>query len=151
MLIKKNSGTVLRPAYAENAEYDPNKLVQSILETFVNAGVYPKKIEVRTKETETVLRSLCRKAGIKLAVVEELPNMDEALDSMDDAFAGFMDDDFDPDELTGSFESAFSEMSSMTDEELQSMPQELAEQFLVLANNGMMPENLAKRIKRLFH
>lgn len=150
MLINKSSGLMLRPAYAENAEYDPNEMLQSVLEVFVNAGVYPKRIEVRTEETETVLRPLCEKAGIKLTVVEELPQMDELFDSLEDDYEEIMDGDIDPDGLMGALDGALSELASMTDEDLRQMPPELADQLLALANNGMMPENLAKRIKRLF-
>ena len=61
-----------------------------------------------------------------------------------------MDSDIDPDALVDSFESALSELDAMSDEELVKMPPQLAQQLLFMAKNGMMPEILAKRIKRLF-
>lgn len=147
--VDHKTGMVYRLVAAEGRNYDPDELLHSTIETLLQAGIYPKEIWIRTEETEALLRKFCGKAGIKLTAAEELAELDEAVNAMEEDLGAGMGG-FDPDEIEGTLAEMIDSLSGMSDAELRSMPGEMIDAIMMLLEGGMLPQTLAKRVRRLF-
>ena len=85
----------------------------------------------------------CKKAGINLVRDENFDLLDEAMNIMLDRFEDTEDeDDFGPDDLAEMLE-------SMSEKELRSIPDFMIDQIKEMAQNGLLPESIAEKMKRL--
>lgn len=159
MAVDKGTGMVCTPVLSEQPELDPEAMVNEFVRSLTLQTYYPRRIEYRTDETAALLSLFCKTAGIRLVRMTQLPELDLAVEDLDD-YSGmgeddddFDDDDFDDDEEADALEelAALSEMMvGLSDAELRQIPPFIAAQALELAELGMIPAELAKRLKRLF-
>ena len=77
-----DDGMILQPVVGDKAVYDANEMLEAFLQTLVQSNIYPKKIAVRTEETEVLLKEFCQKAKIRFAKQKTLKLLDEAVDNM---------------------------------------------------------------------
>jgi hypothetical protein len=82
MTVVQENGLVLTPVMPKGVDYDPNEMMDGLLNALVSAKFYPDAIMARTEETLTILEPFCKKAQIKLVESNELDELDDAIDAM---------------------------------------------------------------------
>ena len=82
LMAAVDDGMILQPVFGDKAVYDSNEMLEAFLQTLVQSNIYPKKIAVRTEETEVLLHEFCQKAKIRFAKQKTLKLLDEAVDNM---------------------------------------------------------------------
>jgi hypothetical protein len=99
---------------------------------------------VRDKRTEILLSEFAKQVDTKVLLHDDLPLLDEIGEDM---IVHFCDDQDQNEEEMEEFLKTFMEMD---DETLQSMPYELRKQMLELESQGVLPEPVSARVRRLF-
>ena len=150
MAVDSDSGFLYPLNMVENFEEHPEALLDTFAERLLEMETCPKVIAVNDERTYALLQNLCNAVGIKLMLT------DEELDSLEEAKAGLFaamppDDPFDgqpEDPGFDMFEEKMYLLMQMSDSELRTMPKELAHQMLQLAEEGMLPEEVARKLQR---
>lgn len=142
LLSVDEEGMVRLPVMMRHAEYDPNEAIDSLMKGMIAERIRPVEIHVRTAETTSLLVFFCKKAGIKLVRDENLDLLDEAKNMMLERLEESEEDDFGPDDLVEMLE-------SMSEKELRAMPDFMIVQIMEMAQNGLLPERITEKVKRL--
>ena len=106
----------------------------------------PKTIYCGDDRCFALLKDLCEKTGIQRERTDELEALDEVMQSLLEHMAEDEDDLSTEDELAELVEA----LTQMSDTELRSAPQEIVNMLYSLAEAGELPDELSKRIKKLF-
>lgn len=129
----------------ENAAKIANTFAEKLLETSC-----PKAIRAGDGRCFAILQDLCKKAGIHLAREDQLETLDEimqalfyGLDQNEDKGGNVMPD---PEEL----EQLYETLMVLRDGELKQMPTDMANMLLDMADWGFVPEELSRRLRKLF-
>ncbi len=127
-----------------HAEYDPNEAINDLMKGMIAERFRPAEIHAGTDETISLLETFCKKAGISLVRDENLELLGEATDTMLDRWTSMEDeeDDFGPDEIVEMLE-------AMTDKELRAMPDFMVAQILNMAESGLLPARVAKKVRSI--
>ena len=149
MAVDKGTGMISTPVLSEQPELDPEAMVNSFVRSLTVQTWYPKRIEYRTDETAALLSLFCKTAGIRLVRTPELPELDLAVEDLDKYSGGAEDDDEEADTLDH-LTTLTEMMVGFSDAELQKIPPLVATQTLELAELGVIPPELADRLRRLF-
>ena len=138
------TGMILKPVTTD-AE-DPAEMINGFAEELLNEKTAPKKIRAYDDRTYALLRNLCGKTGIRLVKdekPEEIRNV--MLDLID--HMGLEKDEIPELEQ---MDQLFQTLMIMRDGELRQMPPDLVRMILEMADMGVVPPELAKRLRRLF-
>jgi len=138
LLAQEKDGMLLTPVMMKGAPYDPNKVVADLLEMMLKAGIYPKRIKVRTLETQTIMEPFCQRARIWLEKTEKLPDIDEA--KM--AIMSDMEEDKLDDNLGGITEM----LGDLTLEQIREMPEYLVETIKKIM--PVLPPEIVVKLKK---
>ena len=143
LTINGTSGMIIPgeavPDYEKNAE----KLVTDLMRSMREHGV-PSEIRVRDKRTAALLGGIAEQVGIKLVIRDELPLLDEAEEDLFDHFSE--DGDQSPD-MAGEI---FEMIMQMDDKTLRTMPEEMRVQLFELDRQGLLPETVSVRLRKLW-
>lgn len=143
LLSADEEGMVRLPVMMKHAEYDPNEAIDNLMKGMIAEKIRPAEIHVRTAETISLLELFCKKAGIKLVREENLDVLDEAMNMMLDRLEDIEEgDDFEPEDLAEMLE-------SMSEKEIRAIPDFVVVQIMEMAQNGLLPEKIAEKVKRL--
>ena len=135
-------------------DYDthPESLRDAFLETLFENKQLPRAIQVRNEQTRLLLEDLCMKSNILLSVNENIPVLDKMRMSglFDDEDDGDDEDGENTEEMFEMMSDAFEEMSQMSDKELLLLPKDVVQQILEMSFFGIVPQELALRLRKLF-
>lgn len=81
ILAEQVSGMILGFEMYEDISDDANVTLNKLIDICLKEGV-PKEIRVRSEAMVAILDDFCKKVGIKLNIVEELPAVDEMMEEM---------------------------------------------------------------------
>ncbi|MCU0492418.1 MAG: hypothetical protein MUD01_12555 [Chloroflexaceae bacterium] len=81
LTIDQQSGMILQPTMTGQTHWQ-REYQDGLLALLEQNGVKPAEIQVRSSEAQHLLTPITESLGIKLRMVEELPGVDEAYDSM---------------------------------------------------------------------
>lgn len=141
LMVVDEAGLILGPVVADGAEYDPDEMVEKLLEAAEDA--YPAVIRVRTEETRALLTEFCRRAKICLEVTDKAEELDEAIDAVIGHLAGGEDGGG---EETNDLDMAVQLLADMSVEEIRSIPGEILHQLTEIAE--LLPAGLADKIRK---
>ena len=113
----------------------------------LSAKVAPERVELRDEQTKAILSDFCGKAGIQAAITDNLGELDDAMLQM----MHRMGPDTDTEDEVEQIGDLCETLMQMRDGELKQLPEEMVAMLLDLAEDGVVPEMLAKRIIRIFH
>lgn len=142
LLLAVNSvnGQIIPPQMAENGQ--EAHLLEQFAEELLSSGICPYKMQVRADRTEKTLETFCKQVGIKLNPCRELPILDEIEADLSD----FLDSGEEADQLND----LISMLMELDAGDLKSMPPALQKDLKALANDGMLPAPLVKKLNRAF-
>lgn len=135
--VEKKSGMFRHTGPIKSADSDPDALLKQLVDHLVSFDRCPKTIEVRTEQTAAVLRGLCDSVGIQMKTVKVLPELDQGWKSIT--------------KMQGNSSNRESRemlemLATLSDSELRNLPPAIQDQLQGLANQGQLPENLARRL-----
>lgn len=126
-------------------EENPQKMLDLFVDAVLQQESCPVEIRVRDCRTYEFARSFCKRLNIVLKKVSELP----ALEEMEDDFwrhFGTVDKD-DLDSVIEMLEDLF----DLDEDEIEDMPEAVVEQIRTAAEEGLLPDELTRKINKLFH
>jgi len=139
------SGVLLKPILSKTG--DGQNMAAGFAEMILSAKVAPERVELRDEQTKAILSDFCGKAGIQAAITDNLGELDDAMLQM----MHRMGPDTDTEDEVEQIGDLCETLMQMRDGELKQLPEEMVAMLLDLAEDGVVPEMLAKRIKRIFH
>ncbi|MBQ9664409.1 MAG: hypothetical protein IJV40_14785 [Oscillospiraceae bacterium] len=163
MNVDRKTGMVLRPVMGNGR--DAEELLRELAEGMLADQNAPKSILVGDDRAFALLTDFCERTGIQLRKENHLPKFLEAKTSLmhqfdrDNAWPDDDEDwdDEDDDDLpfdegeAEELDQFFETLLKMRDEELKTMPRDLVKMIREMAEWGLVPDELVKRIKKLFH
>lgn len=138
------SGTLLKPILSKTG--DGREIADGFAEMLLSAKAAPERVELRDEQTAAILSDFCRKTGIGAAIGEDLDELEDAMLQMTRS----MGTDEDAEDELAEIKDLCETLCQMRDGELKQMPKEMAAMLLELAEEGLVPDELAKRLKKLF-
>lgn len=144
--VNLDTGMVQRPILSDGDDAD--ELLGEFVQMLLAADAVPRTIYCGDDRSFALIKDLCAKTGIRSERTDEMDALYDVIDQLiDESEEDDYDDDFDPDEET---EELIEALSMLPDSELRTMPREMANMLLSLAEADILPEDLTKRIKRVF-
>ena len=130
------SGEVLPPRLSEHYEENPEELADQFAEMFLEKGIRPALLSVRSERTRILLEDFCDRAGIRMRMCSALPLLDEAVDSMM-AYLGMnrMQD--------SKLEKILDMLLRLDDSDLDNLPDEIKQQFAEMIEQENLPDEIA--------
>lgn len=125
---------------------DAEEMMNEFAEQLLDRDSLPKTICCGDDRCFALLKDLCGKTGIQIERTDELEALDEVMQSLLEHMAGDEDDLSVEDELSALIEA----LTQMSDTELRTAPPEIVNMLCSLAEAGALPDELTKRIKKLF-
>ena len=138
------TGILLKPVLSQIG--DGRGIADGFAEMLLSAKTAPERVELRDEQTAAILSELCKRTGIRAVIGEELDALEDAMLQMTRS----MGTDEDVEDDVAEIEDLCEDLMQMRDGELRQMPREMAEMLLNLAEAGLVPDELAKRLKKLF-
>ena len=122
------------------------EMMNLFAELLMEASTVPKKISCGDNRCFAILKDLCAKTGIQLIRTDSLAALSQVMEH----FLGNLgiDEEGEPD--FEQLEALFDSLMQMRDGELLQMPEEMVVMLLDMAEDGIVPDSLAKRIRKLF-
>lgn len=155
--VNRTSELVYPTNPIRHLEENPESLLESFVEKLLENEICPRKMETNDVYTFEFLKNLCNAVGIQLVLTEkELPALEEAIDSLMSAML-FDEEEVDYDEdfdEESDMEAAFlfgalNMLAHMSDSDLRNMPKPLRQELLQLAEAGLLPPELERKIRRM--
>ena len=138
------SGVLLRPILSKTG--DGLDMAARFAEMILSAKAAPERVELRDEQTKAILSDFCGKAGIQAAIADDLSDMDDAMLQM----MYRMEPDTDTEDEVEQVEDLCEMLMQMRDGELKQLPEEMVLMLLDLDEDGLIPEVLGKRLRRIF-
>ena len=85
LLAEQNSGQILDFELFQSIRDDVDITLNKLSSMFIENGL-PKEIQVRSEAMASILDDLCKKTGIKLKLINELPAIDQMMEMMAEIF-----------------------------------------------------------------
>ena len=146
LCVSEADGTILPVRMPEQAaDSTPDDLVNSLLETLLDADCYPRKILVMNRQTQALLSSFCKKAKIRLVMEDTLEELVMAEEDLEQNLSSAHEDASDE---TDYLYEMIQYMMNAEDAELLKLPRELVTG--ILGYRKLLPEDLVRRLERLF-
>ncbi|MBQ6527881.1 MAG: hypothetical protein IJI38_05100 [Clostridia bacterium] len=147
LMLVDEDGMVRAHEVVEGAEYDPEEMINELIQTMIEQNCRPEEIRVRTDETFSLLRSFCQKTRIRLVKDKHLELLDEAKESLMDYARD--DGERDDGDSEGIDVDEFLEtLEEMPEELFLEMPDFIFDELLHAAKSGMLPPETAGKISR---
>ena len=144
LAVQEDTGMVLPVYLVPGADYDPDEMASAFMQSLLKSDIYPDRIAVGNEEAAAILEELCERTGILLVRDDELPELEEARESLMAHMRG---------EDISSHSDRLREMIDtlmrMSMDELRTMPDEVREMLASMMDRGLLPEELVKRLKKL--
>ena len=158
MTVDQKSGYVMHPILGAAGRGED--ILRDLAEKITEEQNCPNRILVEDDRTFALLKEFCRQTGIQLRREETLEAYEEARDSLlghledgdepeDDEWLEDESDSADPEQIQ-ELDQFLNTLMKMRDEELRTMPKDLVRLIYEMAQWGAVPEDLLKRIQRLF-
>ena len=141
VMVQQESGMALSPVFSDGPKIDPDVFQKALVDAMLQDKACPAEIKVLNERTAALLKDLCEKLKIRLSRVEELPELEELLDKM------VPPDEEDVDEANEQLDDIMDMLKNLSDEELRELPPFMKKQLLELAAYGVIPGELADRLK----
>ncbi len=145
--IDRQEGHVFPPVITdgEDAAEIANKFAADLLTT-----ACPKSIRAGDDRCFAILEDLCKKTGIRLTRENHLDALGEAMQAL--FFGHDQDEDENEGEMPSSeeLEGFCDALMAMRDGELKQMPAHMVNMLLDMADWGLVPDKLARRLRKLF-
>ena len=154
MGVDRDSGYLYPLKPVVDFEEHPEALLDAFAQSILEVDGCPKSIVVNDDRTYALLQNLCAAVGIKLVLTDEdLDSLEEAKDGLFAAMSPMVPFDDEYDELENPelalFEDMIESLMMLSDSELREMPKELAHQMLQLADEGILPDEVAWKLQRV--
>lgn len=159
LCIDPQSGYSFNVEPTLNYHDEPERLLNAFTTMLLEENYCPRSIHAVDERTMEFLNGLCTRTGIRLSLSKHTPAFDDLEEFFMEKMSAVTDqDDFDEDEEDEEELSDFAEMTlllmaieGMSDQQLRSMPEEAVEELQELYQNGVLPQKLADRLRRIFH
>lgn len=145
LLSVDEDGMVRLPLLMRHAEYDPDEAVNDLLRRMIEERFRPNEIRVRTDETYVLLELFCKKAGIRLTQTDQMDFLDEAMDAMLDRWTERTDEEED----SFGIEELIEMLEEIPENELRAMPDFMIAQIIEAAEEGLLPDTVADKVRRI--
>ena len=147
LMLVDEDGMVQAHEVVEGAEYDPEEMINELIQTMIEQNCRPEEIRVRTDETFSLLRTFCQKTRIRLVKDKHLELLDEAKESLMDYARD--DSERDDGDSEGIDVDEFLEtLEEMPEELFLEMPDFIFDELLHAAKSGILPPETVGKIRR---
>ena len=143
--VFQGSGMMLGTTLSKSPIVDVNAFQSALVDMLISNSACPVEVLVRNEQTKQLLKGLCVGLKIKLTYTEEMPELDDTLDSLHEHLSGMDEDDMG--EMSDSINEMIEALQALSDKELRHLPSFIRQQLLALDEWGMLPEDLAKRLR----
>lgn len=148
LCVDNRQGYILPPAPIPRYEENPDAMLDQFLNTLLQNHICPRAIKVRDGQTRAMLEDFCMKTGVLLALDDYLPTLDAAREHFFDYIEG--EEEGGGGESEEEARQMLEYLASLPNRELKRLPSETVRQLLELAEMGYLPDDLEKRLRRLF-
>ncbi|MBR0408919.1 MAG: hypothetical protein IJI53_12835 [Clostridia bacterium] len=135
LALELNEGVILQPVMPKGPKYDPNEMLEGFTASLLSSGIYPSRILVRTEETAVLLKPLCEKARIDLAVDQELDELDEAAEQI-----------WEEQQTDNYLDEIIQMLDAMRPDQIRQIPADVLKQLM--ETGGLLPDHLADKIRK---
>lgn len=143
LIVDSTSGMMIANALAQNYEEGAEKLLSSLAHAMLEHGV-PSEILVRNERTGCLLRNFAGKLNMHVRQSDDLSLLDEIEEDM---IAHLTNND--EEEEDGGAADMLNMLMELDDATFQTMPIELKTRIVELEKQGVLPDQLARRVRRL--
>jgi hypothetical protein len=144
--IEEESDYVLPTSPEMEYETNPEPLLNQFIDSFLEQQICPAGIDVRDLRTYRFMKDFCEKGGIRLRWVEadELEALDAALAELWHNFSG-------EDAMETAVQEMLEDLLAMPQEYWDDMPDTMKDNFMEMAEQELLPPDMAAEIKRRIH
>lgn len=137
LAAERDSFYILPITTEENADENPQAILQAFAETWTEHGSCPREVLCRDERTYAVLKDFCERTGVKISIYDgEMPALDEAESVLYEHLEG--DEGFDEEMLES--------ILDMDEMDLSLMPSSLRNHLRMLIEEMEMPEDYRERL-----
>ena len=152
LCVDSITGMVKSPIMGKPDEQE--EMLRELAEMMVSDNICPQTIYAADDRCFALLENFCSRCGIRLIRQDGLDEYEMARDSLLEHVNGdepdYEEDEDESSDGEAELDQFFDTLMKMRDEELQTMPEDFVRLVFNLAENGLVPEELIQRMKKLF-
>lgn len=143
LAVETDTEYILPVPIVECYEENPEELLNAFMDALISQNVCPDEIKVRDERTYAFLKAFCERMKIEISIQSDLPALDGAEAVLTDHFNKSEEDQIE--DMTHMLDA----LLSLDVVQNQKLPEEMALQLAMLADMGILPEHLEKKITAL--
>ena len=135
MEMEKNKNIEKETPLPKGPVYDPDEMMDGFVASLLSSRICPQRILVRTEETAVLLKPLCEKARIELAVGQDLEALDEAAEQM-----------WEYQKANDHLSEVIRMLNDMSPDQIRALPRDMLNQMMEA--EGLLPAQLIDKIRK---
>lgn len=139
MLVSSGGDEILQPQISQKYDEEPEDLLEKFAQLLLEQRFRPSLLSIRSERTRALLEDFCSRAGIRIRMCEEMPAMDEAVDSL---MSHLGVNEPTPDSVAEILDM----LLSLDDTELSNLPDDVREQFASILEQENLPDELTDEL-----
>lgn len=143
LAVETETQYILPVPVVECYEENPEELLNAFMDALLSQNICPEEIKVRDERTYIFLEAFCKRMKIAVSIETDLPALDEAEAILIDHFNKTEEEQIE--DMTHILDA----LLSLDVIQNQKLPEEMAVQLGMLADMGILPEHLEKKINEL--
>lgn len=144
LAVEASANYILPISPVTHYEEDPEELLNLFMDAFLMENICPMEIKVRDERTYSFAKAFCDRLKITITMNEELPVLDEAEHDFLEHFG--RDEETENEDII----SIVNAILELDDEQFHQLPAEMAEQIKNLAQQGILPHDMEKKLNQRF-
>lgn len=144
MLVSSGMDEILPPQISQKYDEEPEDLLEKFAQLLLHRHFRPALLSIRGERTRALLEEFCSRAGIRIRMCEELPAMDDAVDSL---MAHLGVNEPTPDSVAEILDM----LLSLDDTELSNLPDDIRQQFASILEQENLPDELTDELAGKLH
>mgnify|MGYP001030745072 FL=1 len=144
MLVSGSMDEILPPQVSQKYDEEPEDLLEKFADLLLERQFRPALLSIRDERTHVLLKDFCARAGIRIRMCEDLPAIDEAVESL---MSHLGVNDPTPDSVAEILDM----LLSLDDAELSNLPDEIRQQFASILEQENLPDELTDELAGKLH
>ncbi len=139
MLVSGSMDEILPPQISQKYDEEPEDLLEKFADLLLERQFRPALLSIRDERTHVLLKDFCARAGIRIRMCEDLPAIDEAVESL---MSHMGVNEPTPDSVVEILDM----LLSLDDAELSNLPDEIRQQFASILEQENLPDELTDEL-----
>ncbi|MEH2944608.1 hypothetical protein VSQ32_17580 [Lachnospiraceae bacterium KK002] len=145
LAVESSTNYILPVPPVEHYEDNPEELLNLFMESLQQQKICPDRIKVRDQRTAAFVKAFCSRLKITVSMEKELPALETAEADFLKHFS--MSEEEEMDEMIQMMETIL----ELNKEQVESLPENMVEQIDMILEQGILPEELEWKVRRLLH